>query len=98
MCVQDISCTTAQTQQMIDRFTCNRIVGPGGLRILDILKSLWKHLVDTENMFDLLLRNTDAQGRRDLTYALTANRCAYDPLPLVPLLSHSSSALDCMRS
>ena len=90
---------------MIDRFTCNRIVGPGGLRILDILKSLWKHLVDTENMFDLLLRNTDAQGRRDLTYALTANRCmrirptALDsPIPSHPIPSHPSSALDCMRS
>ena len=59
---------------MIDRFTRNKTIGPGGLHILDILKSLWKHLVDTENMFDLLLKNTDTQGRRDLTYALTMKR------------------------
>ena len=59
---------------MIDRFQRNRTIGPGGLRILDILKSLWKHLLDTENIFDLLRNNTDVQGRRDLTYALTMKR------------------------
>ena len=77
---QDISCTTSQAQQMIDRFKKNKTigVGGGGLRTLDILRSLWKHLLDTENIFDLLLRNTKPQERRDLIYALTVNRYKFN--------------------
>lgn len=91
---QDIKCTTAQTQQMIDRFLQNKTIGPGGLRILDIFKSLWKHLVDTENIFDLLRKNLTVQGRRDLTYALTMKRC--DPCPLAFLDRLPSLILSCV--
>lgn len=81
---------------MIDRFLKNKTIGPGGLRILDILKSLWKQLVDTENIFDLLRKNLTVQGRRDLTYALTMKRC--DPCPSLALALALPSSIAFLRS
>ena len=65
---------------MIDRFKKNKTIGVGcgGLRKQDILRSLWKQFFDTENIFDLLLRNTKPQERRDLIYALTVNRYKFN--------------------
>jgi len=54
------------------------MIGPGGLQTLDIIKSLWEHLLDTENMFDLLCKNADIQLRRDLVYALTIKRYKFN--------------------
>jgi hypothetical protein len=75
---RDVSCTTAQAQRMIDRFVSNKTIGPGGLKAADILRSLWKHLLDTENMFDFLCKNADAQARKDLVYALTIKRYKFN--------------------
>eukprot|EP01039_Chlorochromonas_danica_P011301 gene11301-12608_t len=65
---QDLYFTTEQAQAMIDRFKKNHTIAPGGLTVLDLVQSLWKYLVDTENMFDFLLANADRDQRRDLAY------------------------------
>lgn len=57
-----------QAQNMIDRFYENSTIGDGELTKLDILKSVWKCLLDTENMYDFMFRNTTAEQRRDLVY------------------------------
>jgi hypothetical protein len=75
---QDIYCSTTQAQSMIDRFKKNKTIGPGGLSSLDIIISLWKYLVDTNNMFDFLYKNTDSSERRDLIYALTIKRYKFN--------------------
>jgi hypothetical protein len=53
---------------MIDRFYENSTIGDGELTKLDILKSVWKCLLDTENMYDFLYRNTNEEQRKDLVY------------------------------
>lgn len=53
---------------MIDRFYDNSTIGDGELTKLDILKSVWRCLLDTENMYDFLYRNTNEEQRKDLVY------------------------------
>lgn len=67
---QDLYFTTEQAQAMINRFKKNRTIGAGGLTVLDLLKSLWKFLLDTENMFDFLIANADVEQRKDLIYGM----------------------------
>jgi len=45
---------------------------------LDVLKSVWKLLLDTENMYDFLYRNTTETQRKDLVYALTLKRYKFN--------------------
>ena len=68
---QDINLTTSQAQRMIDRFIKNKTIGPGGITTLDVFKSIWTYIVDTENMFDFLCRNVPESKRKDLIYGLT---------------------------
>lgn len=75
---QDLYFTTAQAQMIIDRFIKNKTIGPGGISKLDIIKSLWRFFVDTENMFDFLIHNADAAQRKDLVYTLTVKRYKFN--------------------
>eukprot|EP01038_Epipyxis_sp_PR26KG_P005255 gene5255-7303_t len=75
---QDLYFTTEQAQSMIDRFTENMTIGTGGLTRMDVIKSLWKYLIDTENIFDFLFRNADLKQRRDFAYAIGIKRFKFN--------------------
>lgn len=63
---------------MIDRFKKKKTIGDGGLSVMDLMCSLWKYLIDTENMFDFLCLNLDVTKRRDLIYTLTMKRYKFN--------------------
>jgi len=75
---QDVYFTVAQAQAMIDRFQSNGTIGDGSLTKLDLIKSVWKFLIDTENMYDFMYRNTSEVQRKDLVYALTLKRYRFN--------------------
>lgn len=75
---QDLYFTTAQAQSTISRFQNNKTIGEGGLTKLDILKSLWNILVDTENMFEFLCNNADREKRKELVFALSFKRYKFN--------------------
>lgn len=75
---QDAYFTTEQAQRTINLYTEKNILGNGGITKLDIVKFLWKHLVDTHNMFDFLCSNTDIKERRELIYAISLQRYKFN--------------------
>jgi hypothetical protein len=75
---QDAYFTTVQVNGMITRFKKSNTIGEGGLTTLDILKSTWKGLLDTENMFDFLFEHTDKHQRKDLVYAMSLVRYKFN--------------------
>jgi hypothetical protein len=75
---QDLFFSTKQAQNMIERFKKKKTIGDGGLAVMDLLCSLWKYLIDTENMFDFLCLNLEMDKRRDLIYALTMKRYKFN--------------------
>ena len=62
LCSDLVSCTS-QAQDMIDFFVAKQVIGLGGLSKVDVISSVWARLLDTENMFDLLMCNLDQAGR-----------------------------------
>jgi hypothetical protein len=81
---------------MIDRFYDNSTIGDGELTKLDILKSVWKCLLDTENMYDFLYRNTNEEQRRDLVYGKCL--CPYCEIPCAAAWSVGCVTTAMMRS
>ena len=75
---QDSYFTTAQVNSMITRFKKSNTIGEGGLTTLDILKSTWRGLLDTENMFDFLFEHADKHQRKDLVYAMSLVRYKFN--------------------
>ena len=76
MCA-DVYFTTSQAQEIIDALKKRGLLGVG-LTIVDIYVCVWTKLLDTENKYDFMCRNLDAQQRQLLAYACSFEKFKFN--------------------
>lgn len=76
---QDVFMTTTQAQSMINYFESTYTISPGAMSRSDVIMCLWDHVVDNENLFDFVVRNTaNENARRDLAIQLSLKRYQFN--------------------
>jgi hypothetical protein len=77
MCM-DAYFTTAQAQDLIDILDDRRLLGPGGISVVEFFRCIWSNIIDTENIYDFMYHNLDDGERVSLMHLLSFEKFKFN--------------------
>ena len=77
MCM-DAYFTTAQAQDLIDILDDRRLLGPGGISVVEFFRCIWSNILDTENVYDFMYHNLDDGERVSLMHLLSFEKFKFN--------------------
>ena len=77
MCM-DAHFTTAQAQDLIDILDDRKLLGPGGISVVEFFRCIWSNIIDTENVYDFMYHNLDDNERVSLMHLLSFEKFKFN--------------------
>lgn len=77
MCM-DAYFTTSQAQDLIDILDDRRLLGPGGVSVVEFFRCIWSNIIDTENIYDFMYHNLDDAERVSLMHLLSFEKFKFN--------------------
>eukprot|EP00603_Paraphysomonas_imperforata_P008260 CAMPEP_0114432380 /NCGR_PEP_ID=MMETSP0103-20121206/11125_1 /TAXON_ID=37642 ORGANISM="Paraphysomonas imperforata, Strain PA2" /NCGR_SAMPLE_ID=MMETSP0103 /ASSEMBLY_ACC=CAM_ASM_000201 /LENGTH=1408 /DNA_ID=CAMNT_0001602053 /DNA_START=145 /DNA_END=4371 /DNA_ORIENTATION=- len=77
MCM-DAYFTTSQAQDLIDILDDRRLLGPGGISVVEFFRCIWSNIIDTQNIYDFMYHNLDDSERISLMHLLSFEKFKFN--------------------